>query len=48
MDFSKFAQIWDDFLAFLDRSFQWLKFLFTGEDLENWPPKDYPDVNEGM
>ena len=44
----EFMNIWDEFLAFMDRVVQWLKFVFTGEidsaDGE-WPPKDYPDIN---
>ena len=44
----EFMNIWDEFLAFMDRVMQWLKFVFTGEidstDGE-WPPKDYPDIN---
>ena len=45
MDFTNFANVWEDFLKFLDRAFQWLKLIFSGEDLSQWPPKDYPDIN---
>ncbi len=47
MDFSVFQQIWEDFLAFLDRAFQWLMYLFNTDDEEDkeWPPTTYPDIN---
>ena len=32
--------VWDEILAFFDRTFQWLKYLFTDED--KWEPKDWP------
>ena len=43
MKFSDFQELWDNFLNFLDRSFQWLMYLFTGEG--TWPPVDYPDID---
>ena len=45
MDLSKFQNLWNDFLEFLDRTFQWLMYLFSGEG-DTWPPKDYPDIKE--
>ncbi len=46
MDFSKFQDLWNDFLEFLDRSFQWLMYLFdSSKEGEEWPPADYPDFN---
>lgn len=45
MDLSKFQELWNDFLEFLDRSFQWLMYLFSGEG-EKWPPQDYPNIKE--
>lgn len=35
--------IWDELLAFFDRTFQWLKYLFTDED--NWAPEDWPTMD---
>lgn len=44
MNLDRLEQVWNDFLAFLDRTFQWLMYLFTGEG--DWPPVDFPDFNE--
>ncbi len=45
MDLSKLQDLWNDFLEFLDRTFQWLMYLFSGENNE-WPPEDYPNIKE--
>ena len=45
MDLSKFQDLWNDFLEFLDRSFQWLMYLFSGEE-SDWPYDEYPDIIE--
>lgn len=37
-----FMEVWDSFLAFMDKVVQWLQFLFVGGE---WPPEEYPDVN---
>lgn len=44
MDLIKFQELWEDFLAFLDRTVQWLGYIF-GATTE-WPPKDYPEIDE--
>ncbi len=44
MDLNKFQELWDYFLAFLDRTFQWLLYVFGV--IDEWPPADYPDINE--
>ena len=46
MNWDNFISVWDEFLAFMDRAMQWLKFLFSGST-EEWPPVDYPDFNGG-
>ena len=52
MKFSKgeyAMELWEDFLKFMDRVVQWLKYLFTGEvNSENgkWPPDDYPGIDD--
>lgn len=38
-----FMIVWDEFLAFMDRAVQWLKWVFSGEG--EWPPVDYPDID---
>ncbi len=38
-----FMQVWDEFLAFMDRVVEWLKWVFTGEG--EWNPDGYPDIN---
>lgn len=44
MDFSKFQKLWEDFLYFLDRTFQWLMYIFGAS--EEWPPADYPNIDD--
>lgn len=45
MNWDIFMEVWDSFMAFMDRVVQWLMYLFVGGD---WPPeKDFPDINEG-
>lgn len=39
--------VWEQLLAFFDRSFQWLKFLFNGND-ESWNPEDYENPFDGI
>lgn len=46
MDLKGFQELWEDFLAFLDRTVQWFMYIFGAADYTEWPPKDYPDINE--
>lgn len=46
-DWDLFVEVWDEFLKYMDRVVQWLKFVFTGNegyDGEEWPPVDYPEL----
>lgn len=43
MDLGKFQELWNDFLEFLDRTVQWLLYLFGMGD---WPPQDYPNIDD--
>ena len=45
MDLGKFHELWEDFLAFLDRTVQWLGYLFGGDENAKWPPEKYPDID---
>ena len=46
MNVGRFEEVWNEFLAFMDRVVQWLVYLFQGADEgEEWPPVDYPDIN---
>lgn len=49
MNWPAFYELWNDFLKYMDRVVQWMKFLFTGDgdvtERPTWPPKDYPDFN---
>ena len=42
MDLKAFQDLWTDFLKFLDRTFQWFKYIFAGEGAE-WDPTDPSD-----
>ena len=44
MNWDVFMGVWEDFLAFMDRVVQWLKYVFTGEG--TWPPEDYPGFDD--
>lgn len=44
MNWDIFMEVWDSFLEFMDRVVQWLQFVFGV--IEEWPPKDYPDIDE--
>ena len=44
MNWDNFMGVWDEFLKFMDRVFQWLKYVFG---LGEWPPVEYPDFNVG-
>ena len=51
MDLKAFQDLWTDFLAFLDRTVQWLTYIFGGT--EEWNPTDpdsdfNKDIFEGM
>ena len=46
MNWDNVMSVWDEFLAFMDRVVQWLKWLFEGAaNGEEWPPKDYPEID---
>lgn len=45
MNVSRFEEVWNEFLAFMDRVVQWLVYLFSGEE-GTWPPEDYPGIND--
>lgn len=45
MNWDNFMNVWEEFLAFMDRAFQWLQFVFGVKD--KWPPDDYEDFNDG-
>ena len=45
MDVSRFEEVWNEFLAFMDRVVQWLVYLFSGEE-GTWPPADYPGIDD--
>lgn len=50
MNWDAFYDFWNDFLKYMDRCVQWMKFLFTGEgevtQRPGWPPEDYPGFND--
>ncbi len=43
IDMNAFLNVWDEFLAFMDRVVQWLQFLFANGE---WPPEDYPNIDD--
>lgn len=43
MNFGKFQELWEDFLDFMDRTVQWLLYLFGAGE---WPPADYPNIDD--
>ncbi len=45
MNVSRFEEVWNEFLAFMDRVVQWLVYLFSGEE-GTWPPEDYPGIDD--
>lgn len=45
MDWKGLEFVWDEILAFFDRVFQWLKYLFT-DDEGGWNPEDYPTITD--
>ncbi len=44
MNWSNFEEVWNDFLAFMDRVIQWLMYVFGVTD--EWPPEDYPGIDD--
>ena len=44
MNWKSVEYVWDQILAFFDRAFQWLKYLFTDEP--EWDPDDYPTITD--
>ncbi len=45
MDFNALLNVWNEFLAFMDRVVQWLQYLFANGE---WPPADYPDFDDEL
>ena len=43
MNWDNFLLVWEELLAFFDKSFQWLKFLFTEG---KWPQEPFPGIND--
>lgn len=43
MNWDIFLEVWDSFMAFMDRVVQWLMYLF-GEG--EWPPEDFPNIDD--
>ena len=42
INWDNFMNVWDEFLAFMDRVVQWLQYVFGA--IDKWPPEDYPDI----
>jgi hypothetical protein len=42
MNWDNLLFVWDEILAFFDRTFQWLEFVFKGG---SWPQPPFPDIN---
>lgn len=42
MNWDNLLFVWDEILAFFDKTFQWLKFLFTEG---KWPQPPFPDID---
>ncbi len=44
MNWDVFMDVWEEFMWFMDRAFQWLQYVFgvTNE----WPPVDYPNIDD--
>lgn len=45
MNVGRFEEVWNEFLAFMDRVVQWLVYLFSGAE-GTWPPDDYPNIDD--
>ena len=43
LNWDRVGEVWDEFLAFMDRVFQWLQYVFGATD--EWPPEDFGDIN---
>lgn len=43
MNWNNFMEVWNEFLAFMDRVVQWLMFIFGAGE---WPPKDFPNIDD--
>ena len=45
MNWDIVMEVWDSFMSFMDRVFQWLEFIFVGGE---WPPEEeLPDIMDG-
>lgn len=45
MNWDNLMNVWNEFLAFMDRVVQWLQYVFKVNPDATWPPVDYPDIN---
>ena len=43
MNWNNFMEVWNEFLAFMDRVVQWLMFIFGAG---KWPPEDFPNIDD--
>ena len=43
MNWDRVIEVWDEFKFFLERTFQWLQYVFGVTD--KWPPEEMPDFN---
>ena len=44
MNWDNLMDTWDEFLKFMDRVVQWLQYVFGVKN--EWPPVEYPDINQ--
>ena len=43
MNWDNLMGVWEEFLRFMDRAFQWLQYVFGATN--TWPPVDYPEID---
>ena len=44
MNWDSLLNVWDEFLAFMDRVVQWLQYVFGV--IDTWPPEEYPGIDD--
>ncbi len=44
MNWDNAIEVWEEFLAFMDRAVQWLMYVFGATD--EWPPKPFPGFGD--
>ncbi len=44
MNWDNLLYVWDEILAFFDKTFQWLQYVFGV--IDEWPPEEFPDINK--